>query len=109
MIAAVATRPRGRLTANAPLAPLIWFKTGGAAESLFEPDGTDDLADFVAGLPVDVPLLPLGLGSNLMVRDGGVAGGDGAARQGDGADRCGRRPRARRGRCAGNICRLCRA
>ncbi len=74
MIAAVATRPRGRLTANAPLALLIWFKAGGAAESLFEPDGTDDLADFVAGLPADVPLLPLGLGSNLIVRDGGVAG-----------------------------------
>ncbi|MDQ2879609.1 MAG: UDP-N-acetylmuramate dehydrogenase [Pseudomonadota bacterium] len=74
MIAAAPTRPRGRLSADAPLAPLIWFKTGGAAETLFEPADADDLAAFVTDLPKGTPLLPLGLGSNLIVRDGGVAG-----------------------------------
>ncbi len=69
-----ATRPRGRVTAHAPLAPLIWFKTGGAAETLFEPADAEDLAAFVAELPTGTPLLPLGLGSNLIVRDGGVPG-----------------------------------
>lgn len=73
MIAA-ATRPRGKVTAQAPLAPLIWFKAGGAAETLFEPVDADDLAAFVAELPEGTPLLPLGLGSNLIVRDGGVPG-----------------------------------
>ncbi len=65
---------RGRLTADAPLAPLIWFKTGGAAETLFEPADADDLAAFVADLPAETAVLPLGLGSNLIVRDGGVDG-----------------------------------
>ncbi len=65
---------RGRLTANAALAPLIWFKTGGPAETLFEPEDADDLASFLAALPEGVPVLALGLGSNLIVRDGGVKG-----------------------------------
>ena len=65
---------RGRLTAGAPLAPLLWFKAGGAAERLFEPADRDDLAAFLADLPADMPVLPLGLGSNLIVRDGGVRG-----------------------------------
>ena len=65
---------RGRLTPDAPLAPLIWFKTGGPAETLFEPADIDDLAAFIAALPPQTPLLPLGLGSNLIVRDGGVRG-----------------------------------
>jgi UDP-N-acetylmuramate dehydrogenase len=65
---------RGRLTTGAPLAPLIWFKAGGAAEQLFEPADAPDLAAFLADLPADVPVLPLGLGSNLIVRDGGVPG-----------------------------------
>ncbi|MES2001145.1 MAG: UDP-N-acetylmuramate dehydrogenase [Pseudomonadota bacterium] len=65
---------RGRLTANAPLAPLVWFKSGGAAETLFEPADADDLAAFVSGLDPAVPVMALGLGSNLIVRDGGVAG-----------------------------------
>ena len=65
---------RGRLTADAPLAPLVWFKSGGAAEWLFEPADADDLCDFLAALDPAVPVMGLGLGSNLIVRDGGVPG-----------------------------------
>ena len=65
---------RGRLTADAPLAPLVWFKSGGAAEWLFEPADVDDLRDFLAALNPAVPVMGLGLGSNLIVRDGGVPG-----------------------------------
>lgn len=64
----------GRLTPAAPLAPLVWFKTGGAAQWLFEPRDTDDLSAFLRDLDPATPLLPLGLGSNLIVRDGGVPG-----------------------------------
>jgi UDP-N-acetylmuramate dehydrogenase len=72
----VAELPRvhGRLTADAPLAPLVWFKSGGTAEWLFEPKDSDDLSDFLAGLDPAVPVMGLGLGSNLIVRDGGVPG-----------------------------------
>jgi len=69
-----APKPRGSLTADAPLAKLTWFKTGGPAELLFEPADADDLAAFLAALPADVPVMGLGLGSNLIVRDGGVPG-----------------------------------
>jgi UDP-N-acetylmuramate dehydrogenase len=65
---------RGRLTERAPLAPLIWFKAGGAADLLFEPADVDDLSAFLAALGPDAPVLPLGLGSNLIVRDGGIPG-----------------------------------
>ncbi len=65
---------RGRMTPNAPLAPLVWFKTGGAAQWLFEPADGDDLIDFLRALDPAVPVWPLGLGSNLIVRDGGVPG-----------------------------------
>ncbi|MFN3817439.1 UDP-N-acetylmuramate dehydrogenase [Blastomonas sp.] len=65
---------RGRLTPNAPLAPLLWFKTGGAADWLFEPKDADDLVQFLTELEPSVPVMALGLGSNLIVRDGGVAG-----------------------------------
>jgi UDP-N-acetylmuramate dehydrogenase len=64
----------GRLTANAPLAPLVWFKSGGAAEWLFEPKDTSDLQNFLCDLDSSVPVMALGLGSNLIVRDGGVPG-----------------------------------
>lgn len=67
-------KARGKLTPNAPLAPLVWFKAGGTAEWLFEPADPDDLADFLAALDLDVPVMGLGLGSNLIVRDGGVPG-----------------------------------
>ncbi|WP_342250589.1 UDP-N-acetylmuramate dehydrogenase [Sphingomonas sp. OTU376] len=73
--AAAALSPvRGKLTADAPLAPLVWFKSGGAAQWLFEPADAGDLADFLAGLDSDVPVMGLGLGSNMIVRDGGVPG-----------------------------------
>ncbi len=65
---------RGRLTRDAALAPLVWFKTGGAAEWLFEPADADDLSDFLSALDLAVPVWPLGLGSNLIVRDGGMPG-----------------------------------
>ncbi|WP_353199749.1 UDP-N-acetylmuramate dehydrogenase [Sandarakinorhabdus sp.] len=66
--------PRGKLTTNAPLAPLLWFKAGGPADWLFEPADADDLSEFLKHLPAETPVLALGLGSNLIVRDGGVAG-----------------------------------
>ena len=65
---------RGKLTAGAPLAPLVWFKAGGAADWLFEPADSDDLRAFLAALDPAVPVMALGLGSNLIVRDGGVPG-----------------------------------
>ena len=73
---AVDTLPqvRGRLTAAAPLAPLVWFKSGGKADWLFEPKDAEDLGTFLADLDPAVPVMGLGLGSNLIVRDGGVAG-----------------------------------
>ncbi len=65
---------RGRLLANQPLADLTWFRVGGPAQVLFMPDSEQDLAYFLAHLPADVPVTVIGLGSNLIVRDGGVAG-----------------------------------
>ena len=72
----VTTLPKvaGKLTADAPLAPLVWFKAGGAAEWLFEPKDAGDLAAFLRELDPAVPVMALGLGSNLIVRDGGVPG-----------------------------------
>jgi UDP-N-acetylmuramate dehydrogenase len=65
---------RGRLSANEPLAPLTWFRVGGPAQILFMPADEADLAYFLAQLPREVPLTVIGLGSNLIVRDGGVPG-----------------------------------
>ena len=65
---------RGKLTGEAPLAPLVWFKSGGSAEWLFEPADVDDLAQFLKGLDPGMPVMALGLGSNMIVRDGGVPG-----------------------------------
>jgi len=65
---------RGKLTPNAPLAPLVWFKSGGSADWLYEPRDVADLQAFLAALSPDVPVMALGLGSNLIVRDGGVPG-----------------------------------
>jgi UDP-N-acetylmuramate dehydrogenase len=75
-MSALATMPnvRGKLTPDAPLAPLVWFKSGGRAEWLFEPRDEDDLVQFLRELGPEVPVMPLGLGSNLIVRDGGVEG-----------------------------------
>ena len=65
---------RGKLTADAPLAKLVWFKAGGNADWLFEPADAEDLARFLSKLDDDVPVMGLGLGSNLIIRDGGVPG-----------------------------------
>ena len=76
MTALAASLPKvsGRLTAQAPLAPLVWFKSGGAADWLFEPTDIDDLSAFLADLDPATPVMGLGLGSNMIVRDGGVPG-----------------------------------
>ena len=65
---------RGRLDANYPLAGLTWLRVGGPAEVLFTPSDTQDLADFLKGTPDDIPVTVIGVGSNLLVRDGGVPG-----------------------------------
>jgi UDP-N-acetylmuramate dehydrogenase len=65
---------RGRLLFNAPLAPFTWFRVGGPADIVFLPADRDDLAAFLAGLPGDIPVTPLGVGSNVIIRDGGIAG-----------------------------------
>ncbi|WP_245561305.1 UDP-N-acetylmuramate dehydrogenase [Erythrobacter cryptus] len=65
---------RGKLTCKAPLAPYTWFKTGGPADWLFEPADLDDLKAFLERLGGEIPVMALGLGSNLIVRDGGVPG-----------------------------------
>jgi UDP-N-acetylmuramate dehydrogenase len=64
----------GKLTADAPLAPLVWFKSGGNANWLFEPTNVADLQRFLGDLERETPVMALGLGSNLIVRDGGVRG-----------------------------------
>src|SRR5829696_2262698 len=65
---------RGRLEPNFPLADLTWFRTGGPAQILFTPADAEDLSRFLEGLPNDIPVYPIGVGSNLLVRDGGVKG-----------------------------------
>ncbi len=65
---------RGKLSANEPLAPYTWFRVGGPAQILFMPADEADLAYFLARLSQDIPVTVIGLGSNLIVRDGGVAG-----------------------------------
>jgi UDP-N-acetylmuramate dehydrogenase len=65
---------KGRLIANQPLADLAWFRVGGPAQAMFMPDSEDDLSYFLSKLPADIPVTVVGLGSNLIVRDGGVPG-----------------------------------
>jgi UDP-N-acetylmuramate dehydrogenase len=65
---------RGRLAANAPLAPFTWFRVGGPAQLLFQPADEDDLSYLLSRLPRDIPVTTIGLGSNLIIRDGGLAG-----------------------------------
>jgi UDP-N-acetylmuramate dehydrogenase len=65
---------RGRLSEQAALAPVTWFRVGGAAEVMFRPADIDDLAGFLAAKPADVPVTVIGVASNLLVRDGGVPG-----------------------------------
>ncbi|MEO1471662.1 MAG: FAD-binding protein, partial [Pseudomonadota bacterium] len=65
---------RGRLTAARALAEIAWLRVGGPAEVMFQPADREDLAAFLAALPADVPVTPLGLCSNLIIRDGGLPG-----------------------------------
>jgi UDP-N-acetylmuramate dehydrogenase len=65
---------RGKLLRDAELGPFTWLRVGGAAEVLYMPADADDLADFLKALPHDVPVTVLGVGSNTIVRDGGVDG-----------------------------------
>ena len=74
MTTRVLPQVQGRLTEQAPLAPLVWFKAGGPADYLFEPKDIADLQAFLRDLDTATPVMALGLGSNLIVRDGGVKG-----------------------------------
>ena len=65
---------RGRLSENAPLAGITWFRVGGPAEVMFRPADREDLEAFLEAKPADVPVTVIGVGSNLLVRDGGVPG-----------------------------------
>src|SRR6056297_3670174 len=65
---------RGTLTENRDLSTLTWMRVGGPADWLFQPADTDDLVDFLAALDPAVPVFPMGVGSNLIVRDGGISG-----------------------------------
>lgn len=65
---------RGRVTFDAPLSKVTWFRVGGPADVVFRPEDTQDLAAFLAALPEAVPVMVIGVGSNLLVRDGGVRG-----------------------------------
>ena len=67
-------KPRGVLSENRSLADLTWLRVGGPAEYFFQPADTEDLADFLRALPDDIPVFPMGVGSNLIVRDGGLRG-----------------------------------
>jgi UDP-N-acetylmuramate dehydrogenase len=73
-IARLAPSLRGRLTANAPLAPFTWFRVGGPAEVLFSPADENDLAYLLTNLPREISVTVIGLGSNLIIRDGGIRG-----------------------------------
>ncbi|WP_417719930.1 UDP-N-acetylmuramate dehydrogenase [Salipiger sp.] len=83
---------RGRLTPDRPLSDLTWLRVGGPADALFQPADLADLQDFLAALPSGVPVFPMGVGSNLIVRDGGLRavvirlgrGFNGIAVEGDG-------------------------
>jgi UDP-N-acetylmuramate dehydrogenase len=73
-LAAAMPKLRGRLIANQPMADLTWFRVGGPAQILFSPADEEDLAYFLSHLADDIPATVVGLGSNLLVRDGGVPG-----------------------------------
>lgn len=65
---------RGKIEAHAPLDKLTWFRVGGSADILFTPQDGDDLAYFLQNIPADMPVMALGVGSNLLIRDGGIRG-----------------------------------
>ncbi|WP_296744010.1 UDP-N-acetylmuramate dehydrogenase [Mesorhizobium sp.] len=65
---------RGRITSNAEMDKITWFRAGGLAEALFQPADEEDLAAFLRAVPEEIPIMVVGIGSNLLVRDGGIAG-----------------------------------
>ncbi|MDX8491407.1 UDP-N-acetylmuramate dehydrogenase [Mesorhizobium sp. VK22B] len=65
---------RGRITPNAEMDKITWFRAGGLAEALFQPADEEDLAAFLRGVPEEIPITVVGVGSNLLVRDGGISG-----------------------------------
>ena len=65
---------RGRITPDAEMDKITWFRAGGTAEALFQPADEDDLAAFLKAVPAEVPVMPVGIGSNLLVREGGIPG-----------------------------------
>jgi len=73
-LAAAMPQLRGRMNANQALAPYTWFRVGGPAQVFFSPADEEDLSYFLKHLPQDIPVTVIGLGSNLIVRDGGVPG-----------------------------------
>ncbi len=106
-VKARAPKLRGRLAADAPIAEATWFRVGGPAEALFSPADEDDLAYVLSALPREIPVTAIGLGSNLIVRDGGVRRPRHPARRPGlrrGRDH-GRLAHRRRSRDAGPLCR----
>src|SRR5205807_5655475 len=65
---------RGSYSENAPLKDLVWFRAAGPADVLFRPADLDDLKYFIANKPADIPVTIIGVGSNLLIRDGGIPG-----------------------------------
>ncbi|CDX29583.1 UDP-N-acetylenolpyruvoylglucosamine reductase [Mesorhizobium sp. SOD10] len=65
---------RGRVTPNAEMDKITWFRAGGLAEALFQPADEEDLAAFLRAVPEEIPVMVVGVGSNLLVRDGGISG-----------------------------------
>ena len=65
---------RGRMTPNAEMDKITWFRAGGVADALFQPADQEDLAAFLQAVPEDIPITIVGIGSNLLVREGGIAG-----------------------------------
>src|SRR5690606_17938852 len=65
---------RGRLSANVGMDTVTWFRVGGAADALFQPQDEEDLAEFLRAVPEEIPITIVGIGSNLLVRDGGIRG-----------------------------------
>ena len=74
MMVALVPSSRGRLAEKAVLAPLTWFRVGGPAEFLLRPADVDDLCAFLKHLPHEMPVTVIGAASNLIIRDGGIAG-----------------------------------
>ncbi|MBT7583343.1 MAG: UDP-N-acetylenolpyruvoylglucosamine reductase, partial [Kordiimonadaceae bacterium] len=65
---------RGKIEFDATLSKLTWFRTGGNADILFTPEDEEDLSIFLKSLPGDIPVMALGVGSNMLIRDGGIEG-----------------------------------